>query len=314
MTDFPAASGLPSTADTADTAAGPASASAQPAALVAHLVSLMSLQPLGDDRFHAQSEDIGTPAVFGGQVLGQALVAASRTVDADRPVHSMHAYFLLPGEHAPIDYAVGRVRDGGSFTTRHVVARQQERVIFELTASFQTRAEGLDHQLSMPEVPPPEALRSDLQRRIDLGDRLPEHLRARALRLHGIELRTVESDDLLAPQPRSAQRSVWLRAVAPLPDDPLVHRALLAYASDNGLLPTALLPHGLTYGHPSTRLASLDHAMWFHRDFRLDDWLLYCMDSPNANGMRGLSRGSIFSRDGRLVASTAQEGMLRVRR
>lgn len=284
-----------------------------PTDLVDRLVALMRPQPLGGDRFRAQSQNIGTPAVFGGQVLGQALMAASLTVEAERPVHSMHAYFLLPGEHAPIDYAVDRVRDGRSFTTRHVVARQQERVIFEMSASFQTVDDGVEHQSAMPERPAPESLRSDLDRRFDLADRMPERLRVKALRPHGLEFRSVEHDDLLAPAPRAPERSVWMRAVAPLPDDPVMHRALLAYASDHGLLGAALLPHGLSYAQPRLRLASLDHAMWFHRDFRLDDWLLYVMDSPSAGGGRGLSRGSVFTRDGRLVASMAQEGMVRVK-
>lgn len=281
--------------------------------LVDTLVDLMSLEPLGNDRFLAQSEDIGTPAVFGGQVLGQALMAACRTVGAERPVHSMHAYFLLPGEHAPIEYAVDRVRDGRSFTMRHVVARQQDRVIFEMAASFQTVDEGIEHQLPMPEAAGPEGLPSELDQRMALGDRLPAMWRPKALMPHGIEYRRVEPDDLLAPAPRSSESGVWMRAIAPLPDDPLVHRALLAYASDHGLLRAAMLPHGLSFMSGQVRPASLDHAMWFHRDFRMDEWLLYCVDSPSANGARGLCRGSIFTRDGRLVASTAQEGMLRIR-
>ena len=284
-----------------------------PARLVADLVDRMQLEPVGDDRFRAQSEDLGTPAVFGGQVLGQSLMAASRTVDADRPVHSMHAYFLLPGEHAPIDYAVDRVRDGRSFTTRHVVARQGDRIIFEMSASFQTSDPGVEHQLPMPTVAGPEGVKSDLQRRIDLGDGLPERVRIKGVQPHGIEFRSVEADDLLAPVPREAERSIWMRTIAPLPDDLLIHRALLAYASDHGLLGAALLPHGLSYMQPGVRMASLDHAMWFHRDFRLDDWLLYRLDSPSASGARGLARGSIYTRDGTLVASTAQEGMVRAR-
>jgi acyl-CoA thioesterase II len=283
------------------------------ARLVDDLVDLMQLEPLGDDCFRAQSEDLGTPAVFGGQVLGQSLMAASRTVDADRPVHSMHAYFLLPGEHAPIDYAVDRVRDGRSFTTRHVVARQGERIIFEMSASFQTVDVGVEHQLPMPAVADPDGLASDLQRRVDLGEGLPERMRIKGVQPHGIEFRSVEADDLLAPVRREAERSIWMRTIAPLPDDPLMHRALLAYASDHGLLGAALLPHGLSYMQPGVRMASLDHAMWFHRDFRLDDWLLYRLDSPSASGARGLARGSIYTRDGRLVASTAQEGMVRAR-
>ncbi|MBN8749454.1 Acyl-CoA thioesterase 2 [Xylophilus ampelinus] len=282
------------------------------ACLVDDLVALMRLEPVGEDRFRAQSEDIGTPAVFGGQVLGQALMAASLTVDATRPVHSMHAYFLLPGEHAPIDYSVDRVRDGRSFTTRHVLARQEGRIIFEMAASFQTVDRGVEHQLPMPAVDGPEGLPSELEQRLAIGDRLPAPWRVKATAPHGIEYRRVEQDDPLAPAPREGGSAVWMRAVAPLPDDPMVHRALLAYASDHGLLRAALVPHGLSFLAGDVRAASLDHAMWFHRDFRFDDWLLYVIDSPSAGGARGLCRGSVFARDGRLVASTAQEGMLRV--
>jgi len=284
------------------------------ARLVDELVALMQLEPLGGDKFLAQSEDIGTPAVFGGQVLGQSLAAASLTVGADRPVHSMHAYFLLPGEHAPIEYSVDRVRDGRSFTTRHVVARQQERIIFEMSASFQTVDEGVEHQFTMPTVQGPEGLVSELDQRIALGDRLPERWRIKGLEPHGIEYRPVEADDLLTPEVRPSESAIWMRAIAPLPDNPVVHRALLAYASDHGLLRAAMLPHGLSFMSGQVRPASLDHAMWFHRDFRMDDWLLYVLDSPSASGARGLCRGSLYSRDGRLVASTAQEGMLRVKR
>jgi acyl-CoA thioesterase-2 len=284
------------------------------ARLVDELVALMQLEPLGGDKFLAQSEDIGTPAVFGGQVLGQSLAAASLTVGADRPVHSMHAYFLLPGEHAPIEYSVDRVRDGRSFTTRHVVARQQERIIFEMSASFQTVDDGVEHQFAMPTVVEPEGLVSELDQRLALGDRLPERWRIKGLQPHGIEYRRVEADDLLTPEVRPSESAIWMRAIAPLPDDPVVHRALLAYASDHGLLRAAMLPHGLSFMSGQVRPASLDHAMWFHRDFRMDDWLLYVLDSPSASGARGLCRGSLFTRDGRLVASTAQEGMLRVKR
>ncbi|MDQ0588803.1 acyl-CoA thioesterase [Variovorax paradoxus] len=284
------------------------------ARLVDELVALMQLEPLGGDRFLAQSEDIGTPAVFGGQVLGQSLAAASLTVGAERPVHSMHAYFLLPGEHAPIEYSVDRVRDGRSFTTRHVVARQQERIIFEMSASFQTVDDGVEHQFAMPAAEGPEGLASELDQRIALGERLPERWRIKGLEPHGIEYRRVEADDLLTPAVRPSESAIWMRAIAPLPDDPVVHRALLAYASDHGLLRAAMLPHGLSFMSGQVRPASLDHAMWFHRDFRMDDWLLYVLDSPSASGARGLCRGSLFTRDGRLVASTAQEGMLRVRR
>ncbi|RZI78568.1 MAG: acyl-CoA thioesterase II [Variovorax sp.] len=282
------------------------------ARLVDDLVALMRLRPVAEDCFRGESEDLGTPAVFGGQVLGQALMAASLTVASDRPVHSMHAYFLLPGEHAPIDYSVDRVRDGRSFTTRHVLARQQDRIIFELTASFQTIDDGIEHQLAMPEARGPEGLQSELAQRVALGDRLPPRWQVKGLLPHGIEYRRVEQDDLIAPLAREGGSAVWMRAVAPLPDDPVVHRALLAYASDHGLLRAAMVPHGLSFLSGKVRAASLDHAMWFHRDFRFDDWLLYVIDSPSASGARGLCRGSLFTRDGKLVASTAQEGMLRV--
>ncbi len=281
--------------------------------LVDELVELMRLEPTGTDRFVAQSEDLGTPAVFGGQVLGQALRAASLTVDADRPVHSMHAYFLLPGEHAPIEYTVDRVRDGRSFTTRHVVARQEGRTIFEMSASFQTASDGVEHQIAAPEVQAPEGLMNELAQRVAVRDRLPAVWRDKGLAPHGLEFRQVEPLDPVNPVPRASANQMWVRAIAPLPDDPLLHRALLAYASDHGLLRAAMLPHGLSFFSGQVRVASLDHAMWFHRDFRIDDWLLYSTDSPNANGARGLCRGSFFTRDGQLVASTAQEGMLRVK-
>jgi acyl-CoA thioesterase-2 len=206
------------------------------------------------------------------------------------------------------------VRDGRSFTTRHVVARQGERIIFEMSASFQTVDEGIEHQLPMPAAAGPQGLASELEQRIAMGERLPARWRDKGLTPHGLEYRRVDPDDLLAPEVRPAESALWMRAIAALPDDPNVHRALLAYASDHGLLGAAMRPHGLSFMSGQVRPASLDHAMWFHRDFRLDDWLLYSLDSPSASGARGLCRGSIFARDGRLVASTAQEGMLRVRR
>ncbi len=283
------------------------------ARLVDQLVALMRLESLGDDRFRGATEDIGTPAVFGGQVLGQALMAASRTVETERPAHSLHAYFLLPGDpHAPIDYAVSRVRDGRSFATRHIVATQQERTIFEMSASFQRVEDGVEHQAPMPAAPPPEDVASDVAQRRALGDRIPARWKERFGGERPIEFRTVDAPDWLAPAPRPAEAQIWMRAVAALPDEPALHRALLAYASDHGLLRAALLPHGLSFMQKRLRAASLDHSMWFHRDFRLDDWLLYCIDSPSAQGARGLCRGQIFARDGRLVASVAQEGMVRV--
>ena len=287
---------------------------ADPARLVADLVTLLTLDALEADRFIGQSEDIGTPRVFGGQVLGQSLMAASRTVDAARPVHSLHAYFLLPGDkNEPIEYLVDRVRDGRSFTTRRVVAQQKGRTIFTMMASFQTvEPGGIAHQQAMPDAPAPEALASDAELRRALGDRAPPAARDKFNSDRPIEFRTVDPPDLLTPEPRAAQAQIWMRALTALPDDPALHCALLAYASDHGLLRAALLPHGLSFMQSRLRAASLDHAMWFHRDFRLDDWLLYAIDSPSTGGARGLCRGAIFARDGRLVASVAQEGMLRV--
>ncbi|HKX43752.1 MAG TPA: acyl-CoA thioesterase II [Burkholderiaceae bacterium] len=277
------------------------------------LVDLIQVETVATDRFRGQSEDIGTPAVFGGQVLGQALMAASLTAPAGRMVHSLHAYFLLPGQHASIDYEVERVRDGSSFATRRVVAQQRGVPIFELLASFQGVEDGPDRHDPMPAVPGPQGIRSEMEHRRAMVDRLPAALRDKAIVPSGIEYRPVVPFDLFDAAPREARASVWLRAAAPLPDSPALHRALLAYASDHGLLLTATLPHGLSLLKGEVRLASVDHAMWFHREFRIDDWLLYQMDSPTVCGNRALCRGSVYSSDGRLVASTMQEGLMRVR-
>jgi acyl-CoA thioesterase-2 len=278
------------------------------------LVGLIQVEPRGEDQFRGQSEDIGTPSVFGGQVLGQALMAASLTAPADRTAHSLHAYFLLPGGHEPIDYAVDRVRDGGSFSTRRVTARQQGSTIFELQASFHVDEGAIDRHDPMPPVPGPDGLRSELEYRQSIADRLPPSLREKVLLPGGLEYRPVTPIAWLDATPREARSSIWLRATAPLPDSPALHRALLAYASDHGPLLTATLPHGLSLLRGEVRLASLDHTMWFHRDFRIDDWLLYHIESPTVSGSRALARGAVYSRDGRLVASTVQEGLLRVRK
>ncbi len=286
---------------------------ADAAGLVADLVSQLRLEQLDDDRFRGVSSDIGTRHVFGGQVLGQALMAASRTLPG-RPVHSLHAYFLLPGDKgAPIDYVVERVRDGRSFGTRRVVAQQHGRTIFTLMASFQAQEEGaFSHQRPMPAAPAPEGLISEIEQQRALIGRLPAWLERWAAIGRPIEYRNVAPLDLLAPPPDTAETQIWMRAIAALPDDPALHCAILAYASDFGLLRGALRPHGLSFMQPNVRGASLDHAMWFHRDFRIDDWLLYCIDSPSAQGARALCRGEIYARDGRLVASAVQEGMIRV--
>jgi acyl-CoA thioesterase-2 len=275
------------------------------------VLGLMKLEPLGDDRFRAQSDNIGTLNVFGGQVLGQSLQAAYQTIPADRSVHSLHAYFLLPGEHAPIDYEVARVRDGRSFSMRRVVARQGDKIIFEMNASFQTVSEGIEHQAPMPQVAGPEGLQSEHELRQTIIQLLPPYFHDKALAPRGLEYRPVEPVDLMNPPKREGAIAIWVKAMAPLPDDPALHRALLAYGSDHGLLLAAIAPHGLSLFKGEVRLASLDHAMWFHRDFRLDDWLLYVFDSPSASGARGLCHGRFYTRDGQLVASVMQEGMAR---
>ncbi len=284
-----------------------------PSASLERLVNLIEVAAAGPDRYLGQSEDIGTPAVFGGQVLGQALMAACLTAPAQRTAHSLHAYFLLPGKHAPIDYAVERVRDGGSFSMRRVVAQQDGSPIFEMLASFQGRESGLDRHDPMPSVPGPEGIRSEIELRRSIVDRLPARLRDKALIPSGIEYRPLVPFNLLDVQPREARTSIWLRATAALPDDAALHQALLAYASDHGLLMTATLPHALSLLKREARMASIDHAMWFHRDFRIDDWLLYHVDSPTVCGSRAFCRGAVYARDGRLVATTMQEGLMRTR-
>ena len=282
--------------------------------LVQDLLDHLTLEPLEKDRFRGESRSLGGKSVFGGQVLGQALLAADATVEG-RPVHSLHAYFLLAGDpEAPIVYEVERIRDGRSFATRRVVAVQYGRAIFNMAVSFQVPEEGLEHHAPMPDVPSPEELPSttDLYRRV--ADQLPEKRRDAFVAERPIEMRPVDPGDLLNPAPRPPHRLVWLRAAGALPDDPNLHQAMLAYASDFTLLGTALFPHGLTYFQPGVQALSLDHAMWFHRPFRMDDWLLYVMDSPSASAGRGLGRGSIFTRDGRLIASVAQEGVIRFRK
>jgi acyl-CoA thioesterase II len=280
-------------------------------ARVQDLIKQMTLERLEENLFRGESQDTGGPNVYGGQVLGQALFAASRTV-ADRDAHSLHAYFLRPGDKtAPIVYEVDRIRDGKSYTTRRVVAIQHGRPIFNMSASFKTREEGIEHQCAMPEVPGPE----DLPNMTDLGRQAlvncPEKLDRFLQWQHPIELRPVQPIHPLNPEPSPPVWEVWMRTGVALPDDPALHKVMLAYASDYSLLTTALLPHGLTFSQSSVRAASLDHAMWFHRDFRMDEWLLYAMDSPSTSHGRGFSRGNIFTRDGKLVASVAQEGMIR---
>jgi acyl-CoA thioesterase-2 len=283
--------------------------------VVGELIDLLALERSGENAFRGRSQDLGWGRIFGGQVLGQALSAAAQTVPRDRHVHSLHAYFLRPGDLTiPIDYEVDRIRDGGSFTTRSVVARQPGGAIFTMSASFQLEEPGFEHQDEMPETAPPKSLPTERERMASFLARLPDHVRAPFDAERPFEVRTADPiEDVLHPAPRAARRSLWIRAVAPLPDDPALHRYLLAYISDYAFMTTALAPHGLTWLAPSLQLASIDHAMWFHRPVRVDDWLLHVVDSPSASGARGFARGRIFTRDGRLVASTAQEGLMRQR-
>ena len=277
------------------------------------LIELLSLERLEDNLFRGQSRDIGTKYVFGGQVLGQALSAAQATMTEQRAAHSLHAYFLRAGdiEH-PIVYDVDRTRDGGSFSVRRVSAIQHGKVIFFCAASFQEAEAGAEHQLSMPEVPRPEDLEPAPAIPPEKLALLPTKVQRWLDRQGPFEFRHVYPRDELHPPKRPPYQQVWFRLSSPVGDAPELHRALLAYASDFHLLGTATFPHGISYYQPNVAMASLDHALWFHRPFRADEWLLYSLDSPSAQGARGMARGLVFDRAGRLVASTAQEGLIRV--
>ena len=278
-----------------------------------NLLRLLDLEPIEKNIFRGQNRDIGTGRVFGGQVLAQALVAARRTVpDPLRHAHSLHAYFILAGDlSVPIVYFVDVLRDGGSFATRRVTAIQHGRAIFNLSASFHQGASGVDHQLPAPEAPEPETLTPELERIRAMADQIPAEARAVLTQDRPLDFRPVDLTDPLNPEPRPPLRHAWFRAVGPLPDDPLIHQAALAYASDYGLLATVLQPHAIGVRDPRVQVASLDHALWFHRPFRTDDWLLYEVDSPIATAGRGFAHGRIFTREGILVASSAQEGLTR---
>ena len=279
---------------------------------LADLLHQFDLERIEVNLFRGESRDIGAPQVFGGQVLGQALMAAYATVES-HDVHSLHAYFLRRGDFsAPIVYHVDRARDGHSFAARRVVAIQHGEQIFNMSASFQVREPGLEHQLPMPAVPPPEALKDSGTPPLEVLEQLPEKLQRMFEKQRPFEFRAVEPVDYLHPQKLPPQQHVWLRAVGQLPDNDRLHRCLLAYVSDYNLLNTAVRPHGSSYLSGNLVMASIDHAMWFHRPLRVDEWLLYTMDSPSASGARGFTRGTLHSRDGRLIASTAQEGLIRV--
>jgi len=281
------------------------------------LVTLLALEKVEENLFRGQSQDLGWGRVFGGQVLGQALSAAAQTTPPERAVHSMQAYFLRPGDvNKPIVYEVDRIRDGGSFTTRRVVAIQSGAAILNMAASFQKDETGFEHQDAMPDVPPPEAVPTEQERFAEAAaaNRVPTQFLDRFTNEQAFEMRPLEViDDPFKPTPMPPRRTVWLKATGRLPDDPALHRYLLAYTSDHGFLATALFPHGVTFFAGNVQVASLDHVVWFHAPLRVDEWLLHVMDSPVAHGSRGLVRGRVFTRDGRLVASTAQEGLIRLR-
>jgi len=281
------------------------------------VLDILDLEPLEVNLFRGRSPQSKWQRVYGGQVIGQALVAACRTVAelAQRPPHSPHAYFLLGGDpKVPIIYEVDRIRDGRSFTTRRVTAIQHGAAIFSMEVSFHGIEQGMSHQFPMPEVPQPEALPTENDIRQRMLAKLADPVRTYYQRERPIEMRAVEYGRYLGEKVEGDGFHVWIRATGSLPDEPAIHQCVLAYASDMSLLGAALIPHGLYIFNSEIMAASLDHAMWFHRPFRADEWLLYVQDSPNLAGSRGFARGLIFARDGTLVASVAQEGLLRRRR
>jgi acyl-CoA thioesterase II len=281
---------------------------------IEQLTNLLDLEEIEKNHYRANSPSEGWQRVYGGQVLGQALVAASRTVDQDRHAHSLHGYFLRPGDmQVPILYKVDRIRDGKSFTTRRVVAIQHGRAIFSMSISFQVAESGqLSHQFDMPNVPPPHALRDEMDIRREQMAKHPHLFEGHSVHTRPIEFRPINPADMINPVPQAPQQMAWMRTSGALPDDLRLHQCVLAYLSDWSLLDTATLPHGISYLQNNIQMASLDHAMWFHRPFRADEWLLYVQDSPSASGARGFNRGLIYAQNGSLVASATQEGLMRV--
>ncbi len=282
-------------------------------AAIQALIRTLDIEPIELNLFRGQTPAEERGRIFGGQVIAQALTAAYRTVEA-RVCHSLHAYFIRPGDPAvPVLYQVDRARDGRSFTTRRVTAIQHGEQIFNLAASFQTPEAGAEHQSAIPEAPPPEDVPDERDLYREVRDQLPRWRRAWMDRERPIEFRPVDPQSLLAPKPLEGRQTIWFRVAGEVGDDVALNQCLLAYASDMGLLGTSLRPHGLTWETPGLQSASLDHALWFHRPLRAEDWLLYVQDSPSASGARGFNRGEIYSRSGVLVASAAQEGLIRVR-
>lgn len=279
---------------------------------ISDLIPILDLEQIEENIFRGNSHFMGSPRVFGGQVLAQAVRAAQLTVPEDRVVHSMHGYFILPGDLSkPIVFMVDRIRDGRSFTTRRVVAVQNGRAIFNLSASFQIKEDGYDHQITMPDVPKPEELITDVEVIEKYSDRVSASTKAFLSVPRPIEFKPVELDRVFYKEKQEPVRHVWMKAKGKMDDNTHLHRMILAYASDYNLLSTALKPH--QYHFSGLVMASLDHAMWFHREFRMDEWLLYSLDSPSASNSRGFTRGSIFNQEGVLVASVTQEGLMRIR-
>lgn len=280
---------------------------------IENLLSILDLERLEDNLFRGITPNAGRQRVFGGQVIGQALVAACRTVDGRAP-HSLHGYFILPGDPSiPIIYEVDRARDGKSFTTRLVKAIQHGQPIFTLSASFHTGEPGLEHSITMPDVPGPDQLPTEADIRQRAMPNMPETLRRYFERERPIELRPIEYQRYFSREPMAPKFHVWIRATGKVPDNPTIHQAILAYASDMTLLDSTLIAHGRSVFDKAMQAASLDHALWFHRPFRADDWLLYAQESPFGGGGRGFARGSIYTREGILIASVAQEGLIRHR-
>lgn len=278
------------------------------------VLSILDLEQLEVNLFRGISPKERWQRVFGGQVIGQAMVAASRTVDEDldRPAHSLHAYFLRPGDpKVPIIYDVDRIRDGRSFTTRRVNAIQHGRAIFTMAVSYQIREGGFEHQIDMPDVPGPEELQSEVEWRRENIERIPEPERKHWIREQPLEFRPVNPADMFKPEKMPPYQHSWMKATSPVPDDQIMQQCVLAYASDMSLLDTGIRPHGVNWSSGQLQSASLDHAMWFHHPIDVNEWLLYTQDSPAASGARGFNRGSIYTREGKLVASAIQEGLIR---
>lgn len=279
---------------------------------LSELLTLLQLSRQDENTFIGESENLGLPQVYGGQVIGQALSAARYTVDSQRTVHSFHSYFLYPGDpEQPILYDVETLRDGQSFSTRRVKAMQNGRSIFYLTASYQQATEGFEHQNTMPTIPGPEHYASENEIAAKIAHLLPEPLKKTFCGERPIEVRPVTVVNPLNPEKLEPKQYLWIKANGPMPDNQLIHQYLLAYASDWGFLVTALQPHGVSLMTPKFQVATIDHSIWYHRPFKMDDWLLFAIESPTASNGRGLVRGEIYSRDGTLVASAVQEGVMR---